>query len=74
MATEYKASNGLELHQNTPVTITGCPKAKTNAQKLAAALKACHKDKNKAKREGCEHAAHNKYGAKAAKSSKKRRK
>jgi hypothetical protein len=72
MATEYKASNGLELHQSTPVTITGCPKAKTNAQKLAAALKACHKDKNKAKRESCEKAARNKYGAKASKSSKKK--
>ncbi len=72
MATEYKASNGLELHQNTPITITGCPKAKTNAQKLAAALKACHKDKSKGKRESCEHAARSKYGAKAAKSSKKK--
>ena len=65
------ASNSTK---NTPVTITGCPKAKTNAQKLAAALKACHKDKNKAKRESCEKVARNKYGAKASKSSKKRRK
>jgi len=24
MATEFKASNGLEIHQNTPVSVTGC--------------------------------------------------
>jgi hypothetical protein len=28
MPTLFKASNGLEIHQDTPVTVTGCPKTK----------------------------------------------
>jgi len=28
MPTEFIGQNGAELHQNTPVTVTGCPKAK----------------------------------------------
>jgi hypothetical protein len=39
------------------------PKALTNKQKLAAALKACRKDKNKGKRATCQKQAHRKYGA-----------
>jgi hypothetical protein len=62
MPTLFKAQNGLEIHQNTPVGVTGCPKAKTRAQLYAAALKACRKDKNKAKRKRCEATAHRKYG------------
>jgi len=62
MPTLFKAQNGLEIHQNTSVGVTGCGKAKTRAQLLAAALKACHKDKNKAKRKRCEATAHRKYG------------
>jgi hypothetical protein len=61
MPTLFKAQNGLEIHQNTAVGVTGCPKAKTRAQLYAAALKACHKDKNKAKRKRCEATAHRKY-------------
>ena len=34
MPTFFKAQNGLEIHQNTPVGVTGCPKAKTRAQLL----------------------------------------
>jgi hypothetical protein len=45
------------------------PKPLTRAQKLAAALKACKKDKKKSKRLGCEKAAHKKYGQPAKKSS-----
>jgi hypothetical protein len=65
MPTSFKAQNGLEIHQNTPIAVTGCakPKALTRAQKLSAALKACHKDKKKTKRSACEHAARKKYGA-----------
>ncbi len=37
-------------------------KTLTNAQKLANALKACKKDKNKHKRASCEKQAHKKYG------------
>jgi hypothetical protein len=61
MPTLFKAQNGLEIHQNTAVGVTGCPKAKTRAQLLAAALKACHKDRNKAKRKRCESAARKRY-------------
>ena len=35
------------------------------AEKLAKALKACHRDKNKKKRQSCEKAAHKAYPAKA---------
>jgi hypothetical protein len=53
--TAFVAQNGLELHQSTPVSVTGCAKAKalTRTQKLAAALKAC-KRKAKGKRAACE--------------------
>jgi hypothetical protein len=52
------------------------PKPKTaaqiRAQKLAKALKACHRDKRHNKRRACERTAHRKYGPlKAAKKSKK---
>jgi hypothetical protein len=64
MPTEFKGQNGLEIHQNTPVAITGCPKAKklTRAQKLTAALKACKKKHSKRKRAACARAARKKYG------------
>jgi hypothetical protein len=62
MPTLFKASNGFEIHQNTLVTVTGCPKAKTRAQKLKAALRACHKKHNKARRQACERQAKKKYG------------
>jgi hypothetical protein len=40
------------------------PKPLTNAQKLAKALKACHKDKKKSKRKKCERTARSKYAPK----------
>jgi hypothetical protein len=69
MPTFFKASNGLEINQNTPVGVTGCPKARklTRKQKLAAALKACHKKKSKAKRAACQRAARKRYAAKKKK-------
>ena len=27
MPTEFVAQNGAEIHQNTPIAVTGCPKA-----------------------------------------------
>ncbi len=42
-------------------------KTLTKAQKLAAALRACRKDKRKAKRQGCEKQAQRRYGAAKAK-------
>jgi WD40-like Beta Propeller Repeat len=45
-------------------------KVLSRAEKLAAALKACHKDKSKKKRKACEGSARKKYGAKAKAKSK----
>jgi hypothetical protein len=63
MPTLFDAQNGMEVKQSTQVTVTGCPKKKalSRAQKLAAALKACHK-RPKAKRAACTQAARKKYG------------
>jgi hypothetical protein len=72
MPTFFKASNGVEIHQRTPVGVTGCGKSKTRAQKLAAALKVCHKKHNKRKRQACETAAHKAYGAKVSRHTGKR--
>jgi hypothetical protein len=75
MPTEFVAQNGALISQNTPVSVTGCAKHKalTRAQKLAAALKACHKKANKAKRHTCERAAHKRYGPVKAKKKGKRK-
>jgi hypothetical protein len=64
MPTEFVAQNGLVIHQQTPIAVTGCPKVKklTRAQKLAAALRAC-KRKPKGKRAACARAARRKYGS-----------
>jgi hypothetical protein len=35
MPTLFKAQNGLEIHQSTPITITGCPKPKHKAKTKA---------------------------------------
>ncbi len=63
MPTSFEAQNGVELKQNTPVTVTGCPKKKalSRAQQRAAALKACRK-KPKAKRAACVRAVDRRYG------------
>jgi hypothetical protein len=63
MPTEFLAQNGAKINRSTPISVTGCAKKKalTRAQKLAAALKACHKDRNKAKRTGCETQARKRY-------------
>src|ERR1700740_2366953 len=62
--TELTGQNGAQLNQNTPVTVTGCPKTKvlTRAQKLALALKACHKKPKGKKRQACERRARKQYG------------
>jgi hypothetical protein len=72
MPTLFKASNSAEIHQNTRIAITGCPKTKTRAQLLKAALKACHR-KHGQKRATCEQAAHKHYGARAARRSRRSR-
>ena len=62
--TGLTGQNGAQVNQSTPVTVTGCPKAKvlTRAQKLALALKACHKKPKGKKRQACERQARKKYG------------
>jgi hypothetical protein len=66
MPTEFVGQNGAVIHQSTPISVSGCPPTKTaaqlRAQKLEAALKACHKKPKGAKRSGCEKAARKKYG------------
>jgi hypothetical protein len=63
MPTAFTAQNGLEIHQSTPISVTGCAKAKapTRVQKLAKALRACKK-KAKAKRATCQAQARKQYG------------
>jgi hypothetical protein len=54
-----------------PAAVKSKLKALTRAQKLAEALKACRKDKSKAKRKNCEASARKKYGAARAKKAKR---
>jgi hypothetical protein len=76
MPTELVGQNGVVLHETTKIAVTGCPKVKTltRAQKLAAALKNCHKDKNHAKRRKCEKEARAKYGPATKKPTKTKKK
>jgi hypothetical protein len=57
--------NGAAITQNTKIAVTGCPKVRkapmTKAEKLAAALKVCHK-KHGSKRASCANAARRRYG------------
>jgi uncharacterized repeat protein (TIGR01451 family) len=64
MPTELIAQNGAAIHQNTKIATTGCKAPMTNAQKLAAALKACKK-KHKAKRAACARAARRQFATAA---------
>jgi hypothetical protein len=65
MPTEFLGQNGFKINESTKIGVTGCAKAKTatqlRAQKLAKALKACHK-KAKGKRAACERQARKRYG------------
>jgi hypothetical protein len=65
MPTLFKASNGLEIKQNTSVAVTGCPKSLTQQQKLRRALAACH-NKHGKQRATCERTARKRYAAKKA--------
>jgi glucose-6-phosphate 1-dehydrogenase len=58
----FKAQNGREIHQNTKVVVSGCARAKTHAQKLKAALEACHSKHSHVKRQACERSARKIYG------------
>ncbi len=72
MPTEFVSqAGGNPLKQITKIAVSGCKKTLTRSQKLKAALKACHKDKNKGKRQKCEAAAHRKFGPVKSKHRKK---
>jgi hypothetical protein len=64
MPTEFVGQNGAKINETTKIAVAGCAKAKalTRAQKLAKALKACKKDRNKSKRQKCERTARKSYG------------
>jgi hypothetical protein len=79
LPTEITAQSGTVLTKSTPVSKIGCSgvlgkkvKKLTRAQKLAKALKACHKLKKKSKRQACEKAARKKYGPKKPAKKKKK--
>ncbi len=71
MPTAFLAQNGAEVHEQTPIAVTGCGKALTRARKLAAALKACHRKARHVKR--CEKAARARYGPRGRKAARGRR-
>ncbi len=73
LPTTLVGQNGTTINETTHITIKNCKPAKplTRAQKLAAALKACHK-KPKAKRAACIRTAHKQYGPPAKKTANKR--
>jgi len=52
---------------NTTSSSSGTTKKPTRAQQLAAALKACHRDRARSKRLRCERTARGRYGSKPAK-------
>ncbi len=62
MPTAFVGQNGAEIHESTPISVTGCAKARPlrKAQKLTKALKACRKKKSG--RASCERTARSKYG------------
>jgi hypothetical protein len=61
MPTEFTAQNGAELHQSTKIAVTGCPKGLSRSQRLAKALKACHKKKSHNRRAACERQARKRF-------------
>jgi hypothetical protein len=77
MPTTITGQNGAVITQTTKILATGCHGVQsfkeTRSQKLAKALKACRKKKNKHKRIACERQARKKYGPPAHKASKKHR-
>jgi len=74
MPTELVAQNGATIDQSTPIAIAGCAKTKalTRAQKLARALKACHRKPKGHKRVACEKAARKRFGTVKAKQKRRR--
>ena len=74
MPTALIGQNGAEIHQSTPINVTGCPKVKalTRAQQLAQALQVCRKKAKGAKRTLCAKRARKQYGPTKKESGKKK--
>jgi hypothetical protein len=66
MPSEFTAQNGALYTQQTKISVAGCPKPLTRAQKLRKALKACHR-RHGAKRRSCEAQARGRFGGKRGK-------
>jgi hypothetical protein len=74
MPTEFTAQNGAVIKRSTPIAVTGCGKAAlSKKQKLAKAMKACHK-KGRGKRAACERAARKRFGGNEDSKKKKKKK
>jgi hypothetical protein len=67
MPTEFTAQNGAELIQSTAISVSGCAKPVTARQRLAKAMKACHKKKRRSRRLDCERQAQRRFGGKSGK-------
>ena len=63
MPTEFTAQNGAVIKQSTPIAVTGCKKVPNQKEKLAKAMKACHK-KARGKRASCERSARKRFAKK----------
>jgi hypothetical protein len=50
MPTAFQAQNGAEIHQDTPITVQGCPKVKAKKVRKRHKAKKGHKAKGSAKR------------------------
>ena len=68
----FNGNGSLPASPPAPAPAPAKSKPLTNAQKLAAALKVCHKDKKRKKRTACEATARKKYGGKKKPTSHKR--
>ena len=70
MPVTLRAYNGASIEQTTRITATGCGGVAgfkvTRASRLAQALAACHRSKNRPRRRACERVARKRYGAKPA--------
>lgn len=71
MPTTITGQNGAVITQTTKIAVSGCPKAKTARQQLAAALAACRKNRTRASRAGCARAARRTYATLAKKAAHK---
>jgi hypothetical protein len=63
MPTEFTAQNGLVQKQANKIAVTGCKASPSRAQRLAKALKACHKKQGH--RRACERQARKRFAKKA---------